>query len=334
MKFRRKLTVVLWFAAAAAGLLVTAIAAVSYGAKSITAGVAIDAVFRYDPSSTSHQIIHGLRLPRVLGAMLVGSALAAAGALMQGVTRNPLADTGILGINAGASLAVVLSFAWRPMLSYSTLMGLSFAGAAAATFIIVMLASLARKGMASLQLTVAGAVLSAMIHSLSTGMAIHYQLSQDLAFWYAGGVAGIRWEQLQWLAPVILAALVWSFTLGRGITFMSLGEEAAVNLGLRTGRIRVLAMAAVVLLAGSSVSAAGSISFVGLVVPHIARRLIGVDYRLILPFSALLGAILLTWADFASRMVQPPREFAIGAMVAMVGVPFFLYLSRKERREL
>lgn len=149
------------------------------------------------------------------------------------------------------------------------------------------------------------------------------------------GRAGRReMEHLKLLAPVVLLIAGWSAAMGRSITFMSLGAETAAGLGVQTGKVKWFGMAAAVVLAGSSVAAVGSIGFVGLVAPHIARRLVGVDYRLSIPFSALLGALLLVWADFASRMVHPPREFAIGGMVAMVGVPFFLYLARQERREL
>lgn len=324
----------IWFVCAVAGLVLSVFFAISYGAKELTLSTVWSAVFHYNPAATADQIIYNLRLPRVIGAVVVGMAFAVAGAIMQGVTRNPMADTGVLGINAGSSLVVALSFAFLPALSYSSLMLMSFVGAALATVLIVVLGASTPGGLNSMKLTVAGAVIAAMLHSLSTGIAIYYDLSQDLAFWYAGGVSGITWAQLKLLVPIIVLTTIWAIMLGRPITFLALGEESAINLGVRIRWIKVLALIAVVILAGVSVSAAGAISFVGLVVPHMARRLIGVDYRLVIPFSALLGAILLVWADFASRMVQPPREFAIGAMVAMVGVPFFLYLARREGRGL
>lgn len=308
--------------------------AISYGAKELTLETVWSAVFHYDSSLTSHQIVHELRLPRVLGAALTGMAFAVAGAIMQGVTRNPLADSGILGVNAGAAFAVALSFAFWPGMSYWGLIILSFIGAALTTLFITLLGASSPGGLTMLRLTIAGAVVAAILHSLTTGIAIYFELSQDLAFWYAGGVAGVNWEHLKLLTPIVLITILWAITMGRSITFMSLGDESAVNLGVRTNQVRILGLLAAVILAGSSVAVAGSIAFVGLVVPHIARRLLGVDYRFIIPFSALLGAILLIWADFAARMVNPPREFAIGAMVAMIGVPFFLHLARKEGREL
>jgi len=334
MVFGRQLQIGIWLLAAAAGLLLSVFFAVSYGAKELTLSAVWSAVWHYDPSLTSHQIVHDLRLPRVLGAAVIGMAFGTAGAMMQGVTRNPMADTGILGINAGSAAVVALSFAFIPGVSYLQLMLLSFAGAALATLLILLLGSATPGGLTSMKLTIAGAVIAAMLHSFSTGVAIYFDLSQDLAFWYAGGVSGITWAHLQLITPVIVLAMIGAILLGRPITFLSLGDESAINLGIRVRYIKVIALMLVVILAGVSVSAAGSISFVGLVVPHMARRLIGVDYRAVIPLSALLGAILLVWADLASRIVQPPREFAIGAMVAMVGVPFFLYLARREGREL
>ncbi|ANY68451.1 ferrichrome ABC transporter permease [Paenibacillus sp. BIHB 4019] len=334
MKWNKGYTISLSLIAGCAWLVFSLFIAVSGGAKEIDLHAVWTAVFDYNASLTPHQIIHELRLPRVLGAALTGMAFAVAGAIMQGVTRNPMADTGLLGVNAGAAFVVALCFALLPALSYSQLMLLSFVGAALSTLFIMLLGSAAPGGLTSLRLTIAGAVVAAILHSLSTGIAIYFDLSQDLAFWYAGGVAGIKWMHLKLLAPVILAGLAGAMLLGRPITFLSLGEEAATGLGIKTARIRILGLLIAVVLAGASVSAAGSIAFVGLVIPHIARRIVGVDYRFVLPFSALLGGSLLVWADYASRMVNPPREFAIGAMVAMVGVPFFLYLARKERREL
>ena len=316
------------------GLAVSMFAAISWGAKDMPASDVWAAVFQYNPALTPHQIIHELRLPRVLGAAVVGAAFAVAGALMQGVTRNPLADSGILGINSGATFVVALSFAFWPNLPYSGLMAVSFAGSVLSTVFIFILGSSSPGGMTPMRLTLAGAVVAAMLHSLSSGVAIYYDLNQDLAFWYAGGAAGIKWTHLQLLIPVLLAAMAGAVLIGRPVSLVSLGEETAASLGIDPKRVQVMAMALAVVLAGVSVSAVGAIGFVGLVIPHISRKLIGVDYRFIIPLSAVLGSVLLVLADLAARMVNPPKELAIGIMVAMVGVPFFLYLARRERRSL
>ncbi|MHA4411021.1 FecCD family ABC transporter permease [Bacillus cereus] len=308
--------------------------AVAFGAKDIHLQTVWTAVFDYNPKLTQHQIIYELRLPRVIGAAVVGAAFAVAGAVMQGVTRNPLADAGVLGINAGAMFVVALSFAFFPHMPYSYLMIVSFIGAVLSTVLIFIIGSATSGGLTLMRLTIAGAVMAALLHSLSSGVAIYYDLSQDLAFWYAGGVAGVKWEHLKFLVPIILITIVFATILGRSISLISMGDDVATNLGVKTNRTRILGMIIVVILAGVSVSAVGSIGFVGLVIPHIARKLVGVNYRLIIPMSALLGAMLLVLADLGARTVNPPKELAIGIMVALVGVPFFLYIARKVGREL
>ncbi|WP_318582449.1 FecCD family ABC transporter permease [Bacillus paranthracis] len=308
--------------------------AVAFGAKDIHLQTVWTAVFDYNPKLTQHQIIYELRLPRVIGAAVVGAAFAVAGAVMQGVTRNPLADAGVLGINAGAMFVVALSFAFFPHMPYSYLMIVSFIGAVLSTVLIFIIGSATSGGLTPMRLTIAGAVMAALLHSLSSGVAIYYDLSQDLAFWYAGGVAGVKWEHLKFLVPIILITIVFATISGRSISLISMGDDVATNLGVKTNRTRILGMIIVVILAGVSVSAVGSIGFVGLVIPHIARKLVGVNYRLIIPMSAFLGAMLLVVADLGARTVNPPKELAIGIMVALVGVPFFLYIARKVGREL
>ncbi|MEN8645385.1 FecCD family ABC transporter permease [Bacillus cereus group sp. BceL062] len=308
--------------------------AISLGAKDIHLQTVWAAVLDYNPKITQHQIIYELRLPRVIGAAVVGAAFAVAGAVMQGVTRNPLADAGVLGINAGAMFVVALSFAFFPHMPYSYLMIVSFIGAVLSTVLIFVIGSATSGGLTPMRLTIAGAVMAALLHSLSSGIAIYYDLSQDLAFWYAGGVAGVKWEHLKFLVPIIFITIVFATVLGRSISLISMGDDVATNLGVKTNRTRILGMIIVVILAGVSVSAVGSIGFVGLVIPHIARKLVGVNYRLIIPMSALLGAMLLVVADLGARTVNPPKELAIGIMVALVGVPFFLYIARKVGREL
>lgn len=310
------------------------ILAIAFGAKDIHLQTVWAAVFDYNSKLTQHQIIYELRLPRVIGAAVVGAAFAVAGAVMQGVTRNPLADAGVLGINAGAMFVVALSFAFFPHMPYSYLMIVSFIGAVLSTVLIFIIGSATSGGLTPMRLTIAGAVMAALLHSLSSGIAIYYDLSQDLAFWYAGGVAGVKWDHLKFLVPIILITIVFATVLGRSISLISMGDDVATNLGVKTNRTRILGMIIVVILAGVSVSAVGSIGFVGLVIPHIARKLVGVNYRLIIPMSALLGAMLLVLADLGARTVNPPKELAIGIMVALVGVPFFLYIARNVGREL
>lgn len=194
MKRDKSFKTLLWFAAAIGALLVSMFIAITYGAKQLSLHTVWTAIVYYNPNDTAHQIVHELRLPRVLGAVLTGGAFAVAGALMQGITRNPMADTGILGVNAGASFVVACCFAWMPGIAYGPLMIVSFVGAALSAGFIALLGSATPGGLTSLKLTVAGAVVASILHALSSGVAIYYDLSQDLAFWYAGGLAGVRWS--------------------------------------------------------------------------------------------------------------------------------------------
>lgn len=251
---------------------------------------------------------------------------------MQGMTRNPLADSGLLGLNAGAAVVLALAFAFAPGLSFTYVMMFCFVGAAVAAVIVFGIGSLSYNGLTPLRLTLAGAAVSALLVAVSQGIAIMFHLSQDLAFWFAGGVAGTSWTQLKIISPFVAVALVAAMMLSRSITLLSLGSEVAAGLGQRTRRVQITGMIIVIVLAGAAVSAVGPVAFVGLIIPHLTRYLVGVDYRWVIPCSAVLGALLILFADIAARAINPPFETPLGALIALLGVPFFIYLARKERR--
>ncbi|MBA2875252.1 iron complex transport system permease protein [Anoxybacillus caldiproteolyticus] len=307
---------------------------ISVGAANIHLSTVWEAIVHYNSNQTEHAIIRDLRLPRALADVLVGASFAVAGAIMQGMTRNPLADAGLLGLNAGSALMVAVCFAFLPGLSYNSLILFSFLGAAVAAGLVYGISSLARGGLTPVRLVLAGAAVSALLTALSEGIAIHFQLSQELAFWYAGGVAGVKWSQLKVMTPWLVIALVGALLLSRSITLLSLGDEVATGLGQKTVLVKMVGTIIVLLLAGVSVSAVGPIGFVGLVVPHFARFFVGVDYRWIIPCSAVIGGGFMIIADIGARMINPPYETPIGVLFALIGVPFFLYVSRKGRREI
>jgi len=316
------------------GLILAIGLSVSFGAADIDFKTVWTAVFQFNPDLTSHQIIQEIRLPRVIGAALVGACFAVSGSIMQGMTRNPLADSGLLGLNAGAAFMLAVCFAFFPGLPYMFIILFSFLGAALGAGIVYGVGSMAKGGLTPIRLVLAGAAVSALLAALSEGIAIYFRIGQDLAFWYAGGVSGTKWEHLQIMTPWIIAALIGAFILSKSITMLSLGDEVAIGLGLRTGTIKLFGMIIVLVLAGAAVSVVGAVGFVGLIVPHLTRFLVGSDYRWIIPCSAILGSLLVILADFAARMVNPPYETPIGALIALIGVPFFLYLARKGGKEL
>lgn len=309
-------------------LLICLIFSITFGAADITPTVVWQSIFAFD-GSTNHLIVTTVRLPRVLIALTVGAALAVAGSLMQGLTRNPLADPGILGISAGSALAVVATTFFLGTVSIQVYTWMAFAGGAIAAFTVYTLGSVGRSGMTPLKLILAGAVLAYLMSALTTGILILNQRTLDeIRFWLAGSVAGRDVNILLQVLPYILIGLIVAFSMGKQITALTLGEEVAQGLGLRTGWVKAIASVVVVLLAGGAVALAGPIGFVGLVVPHIVRFWVGVDYSWILPYAAVGGAILVSLADLAARLIIKPQELPVGIVMALMGAPFFIYLAR------
>lgn len=306
---------------------------ITLGAADITPQVVYEALFNYDETQFDHLIIQTVRLPRVVAGVIVGAALAVAGAIMQGLTRNPLADSGILGINAGAAFAVVLTVYFLGSGSLITYAAAALIGAGLAAAFVYGLGSLG-SSVTPLRLTLAGVILTAFVSSLTTAILIQDQETlEQIRFWTAGSLAGREFPMIANTAPIIAAGLVGAFFISRQITTISLGEDVAKGLGQNTAVIKLAAAGLVVLLAGGAVALAGPIAFVGLVIPHVVRFIVGVDYRWIIPYSAVLGAILVTVADVAARVVLRPQELPVGVMMALVGAPFFIYLARwKVRR--
>lgn len=315
-------------------LVVGIMLSISFGAADIAFATVWEAVFHFNPELTQHQIIQELRLPRVLGGAMVGASFAVSGAMMQGMSRNPLADSGLLGLNSGAGFALALCFAFFPGLPFMYLIMYSFVGAGVGAALVFGISSLGKGGMSPVRLVLAGAAVSALLVALSEGVALHFRIGQDLAFWYAGGVAGTKWLQLKVMLPWVIVAIAGAIALSRSITMLSLGEEVATGLGQRTKTVKLAGTVIVLILAGSAVSLVGAVGFVGLIIPHVTRYIVGVDYRWIIPCSAVLGSLLVVLADLAARMINPPYETPIGALIALIGVPFFLYLARRERRQL
>lgn len=307
-----------------------AILSVFLGSTDISWQTVLEALFR--PDLTSHQQIAvvELRLPRTIGDLLVGADLASAGALMQGMTRNPLADSGLLGINAGASFGVALCLAFFSNVTFGLTIFVSFLGAAVSVFLVFGLLLLKHRKLDATRLVLAGLAVSMFLTALTQGISILTNTGQSLTFWSAGGTAGIRMDQLKIAAPVLIAALIAALLLSRQVSLLSLGEEAARSLGLNLNRSRLLTILVVLLLAGTSTALAGPVAFVGLLVPHIVRRIAGGRYEAILPCSMMLGALMMVLADILSRTLNAPTETPVGLIFAVIGVPAFIWISRKE----
>jgi iron complex transport system permease protein len=298
------------------------------GAKEIPLATAWQA-FTDFKGSTEQTIVLSVRLPRSLVAILVGAALAVAGALMQGLTSNPLADPGILGLESGAALAVVMAVFYGDAPSLTAYAGFAFLGAGLTAIAVYGLSSLGRGGVTPFNLTIVGAACSAFLSSMTTGILILSRSTlEEIRFWLAGSLAGRDFSLLVQVLPYMFAGLAIAFILGKQVTTLNLGEDVAKGLGQKTWWVKIATAFSIVLLAGSAVAIAGPIGFIGLVVPHIVRFWVGVDYSSILPYAAITGAILLLLADVVSRCLIAPQELPVGVMSAIVGAPFFMYLTR------
>ncbi|GAA3994454.1 iron ABC transporter permease [Allokutzneria multivorans] len=285
------------------------------------------------PTGTEDDIVIGsLRLPRTMLGLAVGIALGVAGALMQGHTRNPLADPGLLGVNQGAAFAIVLSIFMLRTDDIYTLVWFGFAGALVATVAVFALGSVGRGGPTPVTLALAGAAISALLYALTSALVLlDAQSLEAFRFWRSGSLAGRDPEIVLQVLPFLVAGLVLALINSPGLNALSLGEDVARSLGQSVLLTRVVGIAAVTLLTGAAVSACGPIGFVGLVVPHMARAITGPDYRWLLPYSGLLGAIMLLVADVVGRVVARPGELQVGIMLALIGAPFFLILVRRRR---
>lgn len=274
-------------------------------------------------------IIREIRFPREVAAIFVGAALSVSGAIMQGMTRNPLADPGLLGLTAGANAALALTIAFIPSANYFGIMIACFIGAAGGAVMVFSMGVIKKGGFSPFRIVLAGAAVSAFLHAIAEGVGIYFKVSKDVSMWTAGGIIGTSWSQLQTIIPFITIGILMSLFLSRQLTIMSLSEEVAVGLGQNTARIKTLLFIIIILLAGASVALVGNMAFIGLMVPHIVRAIVGTDYRFILPMSAITGATFMLFADTLGRTINSPFETPVAAIVSMIGLPFFLFIVHK-----
>ncbi|QRG67219.1 FecCD family ABC transporter permease [Brevibacillus choshinensis] len=315
--------------AAFALLVYLSYASLIFGVIDTSWQTAIDAYTHFN-GTNEHIVIKEVRVPRVLNALSVGFCLGMAGTLLQSLTRNPVADVELFGLNAGASLFVVFAVTFIGISSLTEFTWISFLGAAVAGCIVYMLGSLGRDGLTPVKLVLAGAAITALASSIRHGMMVlNEKATDEVLFWLSGSVGGRKLEYLDTVFPYMVIAWIAAFALARPIQTLLMGDDVAKGLGQRTLLVKIATGAVIVLLSGCSVAVAGPIGFVGLVTPHLARYLVGIDTRWILLYSGLLGSILLLMADIAARFIAMPAEVPIGVMTALIGIPFFIYVARK-----
>jgi iron complex transport system permease protein len=316
---------------AAAGLAIVVVLSISVGAKGIPVGDVLDGLLR-DDGSESAAIVRELRVPRTLVGLAVGVALGIAGALMQALTRNPLADPGLLGVEAGAAAAIVVAIAWLGLSEPSAYVWFAFVGAAVASVVVYVLGSRGRAGATPVRLALAGTAIAAALTAFTYGVTLlDPEAFDEFRFWNVGSLVGRDLTILRDVGPFLLAGLVLALALARPLNALALGDDSGRALGAHIGRTRALGALAITLLYGAATAVAGPIASVGLTIPHVARAIVGPDQRWVLAYSLLLAPILLVGADVIGRVVVRPGELEVGIITALVGAPVFIALVRRTR---
>ncbi|WP_240757362.1 FecCD family ABC transporter permease [Nakamurella flava] len=304
---------------------------VAIGSRTIPLSEVLGVLFSPDGSQTS-TIVHELRIPRTLLGLIVGVALGLAGAVMQALTRNPLADPGLLGVNAGAAVAVVGGIAVFGIGTAVGYLPFAMAGAAVASLVVYLLGAAGRSGATPVRLALAGVAVTAALTAVIEALTLLDPATFDrYRFWVVGALAG-RGMDVFWpvLIPIVVGSLL-ALLLGRSLNAMALGDDVGRALGARIGRTRIASGLVIMLLAGAATAAAGPISFLGLAVPHAARAITGPDNRWVLAYSALLAPLILVGADVIGRVVLRPGELGVGTVTAILGAPIFIALVRRRR---
>ncbi|MEU2162130.1 iron ABC transporter permease [Streptomyces sp. NPDC019208] len=321
---------VLAIAAAVVALLVAVLLSLAVGARAVAPSAVLDALL-HGGTSDSAQVVRELRLPRTLIGLMVGASLALAGTVLQGLTRNPIADPGILGISQGASVGVVLAIAFAGVHTLTGYVWFAFAGAALASVAVYAIASSGRGGATPVKLALGGAAVNALLVSVTTAVLTTRAAALDeFRFWQVGALGGRSAEIAAQIWPFLLLGVLLVLSVARGLDALALGDDMAKGLGRRVATVRLVGGIGATVLTGAGVAAAGPIAFVGLAVPHIARAIVGSDHRWVLPFAALLGPVVLLVSDVVGRILFPPGEIPAGVTTALIGVPFLVATVRRK----
>jgi iron complex transport system permease protein len=316
---------------AAIGLVAVVLLSIGVGAKGIPLGDVVDGLLS-DDGSESAAIVRELRVPRTLVGIAVGVALGVAGVLMQALTRNPLADPGLLGVEAGVSAAVVVAIAWLGLSEPGAYVWFAFAGAAVASVVVYVLGSRGRAGATPVRLALAGTAVGAALIAFTYGVTLlDPEAFDEYRHWVVGSLAGRDMQILTEVGPFLVVGVLIALALARPLNALALGDDQGRALGARVGRTRVLGAVSITLMCGAATAVAGPIVFVGLCVPHMARAITGPDQRWVLGYSLLLAPILLLTADIIGRIVISPAELEVGIVTAVIGAPVFIALVRRKR---
>lgn len=320
-----------WLALAVAVLVLIILSSIATGSKDIPLATVVDSLL-HPTDSDDRAIIMALRLPRTVLGVIVGIALGLSGSLIQALTRNPLADPGILGVNAGAGFAVTLAVGLFGITTLSGYIWFAFAGAIATTVLVYAIGSTGRGAATPIRLTLAGVAIGAVLSGVSSGLALlNPQAFDRLRFWSVGSLTTPGFGDIAIVSPFIAAGVVLAILATRPLNAIALGDDLAASLGADIVRTRTVVVIAVTLLAGAATAVAGPIGFVGLMVPHVARWISGPDQRWIAAFTLVLAPILLLGSDIVGRIIMRPGELQVGIVSAFIGAPVLILLARRRK---
>lgn len=311
-------------------LVIGFIMAITLGAAKIGLSDIWNSIFHYE-ESLEMMLIRDVRIPRALCVLITGGVLGVAGAMIQGVTRNPIAEPSLLGVSQGATLVIAIFYAAGITISTKNIMLAAFLGALASGMIIIGFTSKKPENMSIAKLLLAGTAMSTFFISLTTVIGLLSNRAEMIAFWVSGGFRNTGWAEVQLIVFVGLPGVFIALLLSSKINILSLGDDVATGLGLNPGRIRFVTLIVMIPMCAAAVAVGKNIGFMGLIIPQIVRLLLGQDYRRNIPCAFLAGAVLLSFADVAARMLFTPYETPIGIFTALIGIPFFIIMARKER---
>ena len=314
-------------------LVILSVAFIVLGAKAIRLSDIWNALFRFDAEEINQVIVRNLRIPRLLADIIVGVSLSVSGAVMQGNTKNPMADSGIMGISAGSMFAVMLIMAFLPSATKLEIIGYSCLGAGVATLLIYGVAMMGRRGITADRMVLSGMAISTLFSSVTSAIVLKMGMSSSMMKYTAGSSASTVWTDIAIAGPFFIMGFLASLLISRALTIMNLGEDVSRGLVANIRFIKFVSTMVVLVLSAIAVVVIGPVGYVGLMVPHIVRYFVGTDYRFVLPSCAALGAVLVVLVDLVARLILPGREFPVGILLTIIGVPFFIFTSRRQKSD-
>ena len=302
-----------------------------FGAKVYSIGDILSSVFAYDEDVDAQYYIREARMPRLIADIIVGASLSVAGLIMQGTTKNPMADSGIMGISQGSTLGVVIVVAFMPWAGRYEKMGMAALGAGLVTGLIYLVAIVGKGKITTDRMVLSGMAISTLLSSVSTAIILKNGLMSEMVRYTSGSSANTIWTDVVIALPFFLGAIVLSIIISRNLTVMNLGEDVSKGLGANTAITRTISTVVVLVLSAVAVVIIGPVAYIGLMIPYISRYMVGTDYRFSLPICAIYGAVFVSAVDLIAKSINPGLEFPIGLLITLVGVPFFIYTARRQQ---